>query len=90
MSNAKTKEEPLPKRRKLDSGEDLVEGATSVGTNKGENVCRENPAIIECGGMDCKFLKEGDVGIIEYVSSQAGFFAILKQRLQIRGPKYKN
>lgn len=71
--------EPLPKRQKLCSEEltAVEEAAASVGARAGDI---GEPSEIMWGGGACKFLKEADVGITEYISSQPGFFAILKQR----------
>ena len=68
-------QEPFPKRQKLCSGgkeEAATDGARAE--EKGET-----PSTM-LGDLVCKFLKEADVGITEYVSPQPGFFAILKQR----------
>ena len=73
--------EPLPKRLKLSSEEDEAAAAASGegGARTGDE--GETPSTM-LGGLVCKFLKEADVGITEYVSSQPGFFAILKQRFE--------
>lgn len=66
---------PPPKKQKLNAeGEEIEE----KGAEAGGSECGEDPAIM-WGGFG-KFLKEADVGITEYISSQPGFFAILKQR----------
>ena len=77
MSHAEesAEQEPLAKRPKLCS-EGEAAGARDGGARPEEG---EAPPIM-LGGLVCKFLKEADVGITEYVSTQPGFFAILKQR----------
>ena len=68
-------QEPFPKRQKLCSG-GKEEAATSGARTEQKG---DTPSTM-LGGLVCKFLKEADVGITEYVSPQPGFFAILKQR----------
>ena len=88
MSSAECIQEPLPKKQKLDvvpkqiaeeKEEEEASAAVHVpgssGARAGES--GDNPVIMWGG----KFLKAADVGITEYISSQPGFFAILKQRL---------
>ena len=88
MSSAECIQEPLPKKQKLDvvpkqiaeeKEEEEASAAVHVpgsgGARAGES--GDNPEIMWGG----KFLKEADVGITQYISSQPGFFAILKQRL---------
>lgn len=72
---------PPPKKQKLNAeGEEIEE----KGAEAGGSECGEDPAIM-WGGLG-KFLKEADVGITEYISSQPGFFAILKQRSHVSFP----
>ena len=74
-------QEPLPKRQKLCGSSSCAEdeeAAADGGARPEEK--GETPSNM-LGGLLCKFLKEADVGITEYVSPQPGFFAILKQRL---------
>lgn len=82
MSDAECTEDqqPLPKRQKLcsASGEEIEAADASVGARAGD--VGEPPEINMPGSGSWKFLKEADVGITEYISSQPGFFAILKQR----------
>lgn len=82
-------QQPLPKRQKLcsASGEEIAAdeeaaAASSAGARAGDIAIKEPPDIMWSSGT-CKFLKEADVGITEYISSQPGFFAILKQRSNI-------
>lgn len=76
-------QQPPPKRQKLcsASGEGITAdeeaAAASAGARAGD--IGEPPEIM----WGSKFLKEVDVGITEYISSQPGFFAILKQRSNI-------
>lgn len=77
--------EPLPKRLKLSSDAHTEDEAAAAAAS-GEGGARtgdegETPSTM-LGGLVCKFLKEVDVGVTEYVSSQPGFFAILKQRFE--------
>ena len=67
--------QPPLKKQKLNAAGGEIE---EKGAEAGGNECGEDPAIM-WGGLG-KFLKEADVGITEYISSQPGFFAILKQR----------
>ena len=81
MSSAESirDQEPLPKRQKLSDAtgeEDAARGAARAE----DNGAGGNPAIT-LGDPVRKFMKEADVGITEYINSQPGFFAILKERL---------
>ena len=71
-------EPPLPKKPKLCEEAAFGEVAAPGGGARSEDA----PAIM-FGGLVCKFLKEADVGITEYISPQSGFFAILKHRLRL-------
>ena len=75
---ASVDQEPLPKKPKLCTNTE----EEAAGTDGGARPAAEKgePPAIMLGGLICKFLKEADVGITEYVSTQSGFFAILKQR----------
>ena len=71
-------QEPQPKRVKLCST-DTVEGEEATSSS---GACTEETGETteKLGGLLCKFLREADVGITEYICPLPGFFAVLKQR----------
>ena len=84
MSDAEQDQGPLPKKQKLCSAIASAEGPAGEGleaaaARAGDSGESPAPAIMLAWGG--KFLREADAGITEYISSQPGFFAILKQRL---------
>ena len=77
MSDAESihDQEPLPKRQKLSDATAEKTAARDAARAEDNG---DTPAISPVR----KFMKEADVGITEYIDSQPGFFAILKERLK--------